>query len=223
MSYEAPIGQITVLIADDHTLFCEGLVMLLAQEEDMRVVGEATDGLQALRLAEALQPDILLLDIYMPGVGGLEILPRLRVKCPKTKVLILSGFPESEFIEKALQEGAKGCLSKTLSHKELARAIRATQSGEVWAERKVLTQVLESLRQKISGLTLPSSETQGTLTEREQEIVKWVVQGKTNKEIATQLGISAKTVQTHLSNVFNKLKISRRLQLLLHRIVDRTD
>lgn len=197
--------------------------MLLAQEPAISVVGEAADGLQAISLAESLQPDILLLDIRMPGLGGIEALPRIREKSPGTKVLILSGFPEDEFMVKALQLGAKGYLSKSLTHKDLVKAIRATYVGEVWAERKVLTEVLECLRQKVQEMNLSFSEMQEVLTDREQEIVRWVIQGMTNKEIAAKLKISDKTVKAHLSNVFSKLKISRRLQLALYRIVEQPD
>ena len=197
--------------------------MLLAQEPVISVVGEAADGLQAIRLAEALQPDILLLDIRMPGLGGIEALPQIREKSPGTKVLILSGFSEDELMIQALQLGAKGYLSKLLMHRDLIKAIRTTYAGEVWAERKVLSEVLESLRQKMQEKNLPLSDMQEALTDREHEIVKWVIQGMTNKEIATRLGISDKTVKTHLNNIFNKLKISRRLQLVLHRIVEQPD
>ncbi len=217
------MSPISVLIADDNTLFREGLRMLLAQEPVISVVGEAADGLQAIRLAEALQPDILLLDIRMPGLGGIEALPQIREKSPGTKVLILSGFSEDELMIQALQLGAKGYLSKLLMHRDLIKAIRTTYAGEVWAERKVLSEVLESLRQKMQEKNLPLSDMQEALTDREHEIVKWVIQGMTNKEIATRLGISDKTVKTHLSNIFNKLKISRRLQLVLHRIVEQPD
>ena len=217
------MGPITVLIADDHTLFREGLRVLLAQEPAISVVGEAADGLQAISLAEALQPNILLLDIRMPGLGGLDALPQIRKKSPETKVLILSGFSEDEFVVKALQLGAKGYLSKSLTHTDLVKAIRATYAGEIWAERKALTEVLESLCQKTQEMSWPLSEMQEALTDREQEIVRWVIQGMTNKEIAARLGISDKTVKSHLSNIFSKLKISRRLQLALYRIVEQLD
>ena len=215
------MGQITVLIVDDHALFREGLVMLLAQERDIQVVGEAADGLHALRMVEALQPDILLLDIRMPNVGGLEILPRIREKSPGTKVLILSGFSEDEYIAEALQYGAKGYLLKTATLTDLAKAIRAAHAGEIWADRRILTQVLEILVQKLHNVPFAKSPRRGDLTTREQEIVKQVIQGMTNKEIATHLGISEKTVKTHLRSIFRKLKISRRLQLLLTQIADR--
>jgi len=210
--------QITVLVADDHAVFREGLCMLLSQEPDMKVVGEAVDGHQAIAMAEALRPDIMLLDVRMPRLDGLKALPRIRLKSPETKILILSGFLEDDFIVEALQNGAKGYLVKTLSTGDLLKAIRATHAGEVWAERKVLAHLLDDLLQKVNPPKLPASEARMDLTNREQEIVKWATQGLTNKEIAARLGISDKTVKTHLGNIFSKLKISRRLQLLLHRI-----
>ena len=215
--------QITVLIADDHALFREGLVMLLSQQGDIQVVGEAGNATEVLNLAEALQPDILLLDIRMPDVSGLDVLPKIRAICPRTKVMILSGYSDVEVVVEALQKGAKGYLSKEITHKELTKAIRATYNGEIWAGRKLLTQVLESLFEKISDLQVPQAEMRDNLTDREQEVVKWVVQGRTNKEIGAELGISEKTVKTHLSNIFSKLKVGRRLQLLLYRITDHMD
>lgn len=217
------MDQITVLLADDHTLFREGLRMLLAQEQSIHVVGEAVDGLQAISLAEALQPDILLLDVNMPGLGGLEALPHIREKSSGTKVLILSGFSEADLMARALLLGAKGYLSKVLTSKELVKAIRTTYAGEIWAERKVLTEALESLRQKVEDASVPASDMREMLTDREQEIVTWVIRGMTNKEIAAELGISDKTVKTHLSHIFNKLKLSRRLQLTLYQLVDQTE
>jgi|SRR3990172_3791152 len=222
VKHEAPTPQITVLVADDHALFREGLRLLLAQDTRLMVVGEAADGLQALSLTESLQPDILLLDVRMPEVGGLEILPKLRAKCPLTKVLILSGFPEDDLVARALELGAKGYLLKTLTHKDLLKAIHATYAGEIWADRKVLTQILEGLRKKVHDLHGPLAETRESLTDREQEVVTWVMKGKRNKEIAAQLGISESTVKTHVGNIFNKLRVSRRLQLLLYRIADHT-
>lgn len=215
--------KFTVLIADDHSLFRAGLRKLLEQEEDIRVVGEATDGLQALMLAEALQPDILLLDIKMPNVDGLTVLPKIRAKSPKTKILILSGFVEDELITQALHHGVRGYLPKALTYPDLLKAMRATHAGELWVERKVIAQVLEGLLEKVTNLQAPLAETRKGLTDREDEVVKWVIQGNTNKEIAAQLGISEKTVKTHLSHIFEKLKVSRRLQLLLYQIVDQAD
>lgn len=179
----------------------------------MQVIGGAADGLQALHLAEALQPDILLLDVQMPKVGRLEILSNIRARSPRTNVLILSGVLEDAFIAEALLQGAMGYLLKTATQADLVKAIRTTHAGELWAQRKVLTQVLEHVRQRIRELQGPPLELQETLSDREREIVKWVMQGMLNKEIATQLGISEKTVKAHLRNIFRKLKVSRRAQL----------
>lgn len=202
-----------MLIAGNHALFREGLCLFLAQQEDMQVIGEAADALQALRLAEVLQPDILLLEVQMPRAGVLEILPNLRARSPRTNVLVLSGVLEDAFIAEALQQGAMGYLPETATHADLVKAIRTTHAGELWAQRKVLTRVLEHMRQQLKELSAPLLGLE-TLTDREREIVKWVMQGMMNKEIATQLYISEKTVKAHLRNIFRKLKISRRAQLL---------
>ncbi|MDE2059481.1 MAG: response regulator transcription factor [candidate division NC10 bacterium] len=214
--------RISVLIADDHARFREGIRALLAQAHDIQVVGEAADGPEALRMAEALQPDILLLDTQIPRLGGLGVLPQIHKTSPRTNVLILSECSEGEFASRALQQGAKGYLSKSRNHQDIVKAIRVTRAGEIWAERKVLAKTLEGLLQKTQGMNLSLSEMREALTDREQEIVKWVMQGMTNKEIAAQLGISDNTVKTHLGNIFGKLKVTRRLQLLLSRIVDHT-
>jgi len=194
--------------------------LVLSQEESIQIVGEATDGKQSLIMTEALQPDILLLNVRLPEMNGLDALPKIRAKSPGTKVLILSSYPEDDFIVEALRRGAKGYLSKTLTRADIVKAIRVTHAGELWTERKMLTQTLESLLQKANSVA--PQRPREALTDREREIVKWVIQGMTNKEIAAQLGISDKTVKTHLSNIFGKLKLSRRLQLLLYRIVDHT-
>lgn len=214
---------IRVLVVDDHTLFREGLCMLLAAEDGIQVIGGAADGLQALSMAGTLQPDIMLLDIKMPDVNGLQVLHKLRTTSPRTKALILTGFLDYELIAGALGGGAKGYVMKTAQPPELVKAIRSVQAGEIWAERKVLAVFLEGLLQKVSNLNRPLSEMREALTDREHEVVQWVIQGMTNKQIAARLGISEKTVKTHLSNVFRKLNVSGRIELLLYRLVERAD
>jgi RNA polymerase sigma factor (sigma-70 family) len=208
------MDSITVIIADAHALFRQGLGRFLARQENIQVVAEAEDDLQLLSRAEALQPDILLLDVRIPKIGGLEVLANIRARSPRTKILILADFFTEDFIASALQHGAQGCLLKAARPTELVRAICATQSGELWAPRKLLTRLLENLRQRIDELQGSLSAMREALSDREQEVVLWAMQGMTNKEIAAQLGISAKTVKTHLQNVFRKLKVSRRVQLL---------
>jgi DNA-binding NarL/FixJ family response regulator len=215
--YFRRMDSITVLIADAHALMRQRLSRFLMQQHDIQVVGEATDGRQVLSGVEALQPHILLLDPRMPMLGGLTVLPHIRAKSPRTKTLFLTDFFEEEFIARALQRGAQGCLLKTAPATELVKAIRTIYAGELWAQRKLLTRVLENLCQRIDELQGYLSWVREVLTAREREIVTWAVEGMTNKEIATQLGISDKTVKTHLQNVFRKLKVSRRVQLLCFR------
>jgi DNA-binding NarL/FixJ family response regulator len=208
------MDSITVVIADAHALFRRGLGKFLTQQDDIQLVGEAADGLQLLSRVEALQPDVLLLDVRMPKMGGLEVLASIRARSPRTRILILADFFAEEFIARALRHGAHGCLLKTARPAELVRAICTTHSGELWVPRKLLTRLLENLRQRMDELQGSLSAMREVLTDREQEVVIWAVRGMTNKEIATQLGISAKTVKTHLQNAFRKLKVSRRGQLL---------
>jgi DNA-binding NarL/FixJ family response regulator len=183
------------------------------QQKDIQVVGEATDGLLVLNRVETLQPHILLLDLQMPKMNGLEGISRIRAKSPRTKILILADGFEEEFIARALQDGVHGCVLKTAPPTELVKVIRVTYAGEFWVPRRLLTQVVEGLRQRVEELQGAPSELAEVLSDREHEVVMWAVQGMTNKEIATQLGISEKTVKTHLQNVFRKLKVSRRIQL----------
>jgi DNA-binding NarL/FixJ family response regulator len=206
-------SPVTVLIASEHALFREGLRLALGQQEDMQVIGEAADGPQTLRLAEALQPDILLLDVQQPQAGELEILAPLRARSPRTHVLILAGGLDEAFIVEALQQGAMGYLLKTATPRDLVKAIHAIHAGELWVQRRVLTEVLQHMRQMLREIQGLPAELQETLTDREREIVTWVIRGRTNKEIATQLAISEKTVKAHLRNIFPKLKVSRRAQL----------
>jgi len=219
----SPPGPIRVLIADDHALFREGLALLLALEPDIRVVGQAADGLETLRMAETLQPDILLLDIRMPEADGLAAVPKVLKRSPKTKILIVSGFLEEDLLVEALQHGAKGFIAKTSTHSDLVKAIRAAHAGEIWAGRRALAQLLESLLQRANGLQGSLSATRSILTDREHEVVQYVIQGMTNKEIAPKLNVSEKTVKTHLSNIFRKMKVSRRVELLLYRFVTPAD
>jgi DNA-binding NarL/FixJ family response regulator len=209
---------ITIFIAEAHVVLRQGVKRFLVQQQDMQVVGVATDGRQVLRRVEALHPDILVLDLRLPKLGGLAGLPSLRAKSPRTRILFLTDVFEEEFLARALQVGAYGCVLKTALPTELVKAIRATHAGELWAPRKLLTQVVENLRRRMTEGEGSLSVMWGTLTDREQEVISWAAQGMTNQEIATQLGISAKTVKTHLQNVFRKLNVRRRIHLSRFRL-----
>jgi DNA-binding NarL/FixJ family response regulator len=143
---------ITVFLAEADVLQRQRLSKCLAQQADLLVVGDAADARQVLSGVEALRPHILLLDIWIPKVGGLEGLPRIWAKSPTTKILILAEFFEEEFISRALQQGVHGCVLKTALPTELVKAIRATHAGELWAPRKLLTQVVETLCQRMDEL-----------------------------------------------------------------------
>jgi DNA-binding NarL/FixJ family response regulator len=214
------VEPIRVLIVDDHALFREGLRLLLEKEPDIRVVGEAADGAQAVEQTEAHKPDVVLLDVLMPEVSGLDVLPRIRDKSPDTKVLIVTGFLEPNFIAAALSGGVRGYVLKTVPPATLVKAIRAVQAGEIWAERRILTMFLDRLLEKVNDRRRLAPEAQEPLTAREREIAEWVIQGMRNREIAARLQISEKTVKTHLSNIFRKLNVNRRVELLLSRLGD---
>jgi DNA-binding NarL/FixJ family response regulator len=207
-----PHNPITVLIAFEHALFREGIRLFLAEQPDLEFAGEAAERLQLLHLMEALRPDVLVLDLEMPA-GGLEILPALQARSPTTKVLLLSARLGDDSLSEALQRGAHGYLPKAATHRELLRAIRSLASGELWAPRRLLTQVVEQLRQRITTQGPPPALRE-PLTPREREVVQGVLQGLINREIAAQLGISEKTVKTHLSHVFRKMSVRRRVDLL---------
>ncbi len=204
---------ITVLIADAHTLLRRMLRRFLAQQRNIRVVGEAANSRQVLSRMEALQPHILLLGVRMPKLEGLKVLPRIRAKSPHTKILLLADAFEEDFIASALQDGVHGCVLTTISPTVLAKVICTIHAGEFWVQRKLLTQVVGHLRQRVDELEGSQSKLLDVLSDREHEVVIWAAHGMTNNEIATRLGISAKTVKTHLQNVFRKLKIRRRVQL----------
>jgi DNA-binding NarL/FixJ family response regulator len=205
---------ITVLIAVEPALLRAGLRLILAPHEDLQVVGEAADGPQGLNLVEALHPDILLLDLQLPEGGGLALLPQLHARSPRTGILLLSKLLDDAVIAEALRQGAKGYVPKTATPAELLKAIRTTYAGELWVRRALLTQVVEQLRHQVQAQQGPLVLRPETLTAREHEIVRGVQQGLTNKEIAAHLGISAKTVKTHLHVIFRKLQVRRRVQLL---------
>jgi DNA-binding NarL/FixJ family response regulator len=175
------MDPITVLIADAHALVRRRLSGSLAQD-DIRVVGEAADDRQVLSRVEVLQPHILLLDVRLPRLGGLTGLSKIHAKCPRTKILVLIDFFDEELIVRALQHGAEGCVLKTILAMELIKAVRTIYAGEFWAQRKLITRVVGTLRQQIDDLQAPLSWLREILTTREQEVVTWVVEGMTKKE-----------------------------------------
>ncbi len=207
--------QIRLVIADDHRLFREGLVELLRREEAIEVVGEAANGREVLKALEEFHPDVLLLDLFMPEMDGLDVLPQIREHNSSTKVLILTGYFDQELVFRSLWEGARGYLQKNVSSAELLKAIRAVHAGEAWIERGVMGHLLEELPRQENRVNKKSQSAQ-LLSQREAEVARFVAEGLSNKEVADRLFISEKTVKSHLVSIFRKLHLRHRLQLALY-------
>ena len=210
--------QIRVVIAENHRLFREGLCMILKREEGIQIIGEAVNGLQTINVVTDLKPDVVLLDIRMPEIDGIQVIPSIRYKSPKTKALMLTGTMDEDRIFKSLKVGAKGYLSMDSSASDLAKAIKAVQRGELWVERKLMSKFFESEAANNSSGGNPRKKTFEGLTPREQEVLRHLAAGLSNKEIAEDLFISEKTVKSHLNSIFRKLKVTRRLQAILYAI-----
>jgi DNA-binding NarL/FixJ family response regulator len=211
-------GQIRVVIADDHRLFREGLRLILRQEKGIKIVGEAATGPQTIHVISELKPDIVLLDITMPEMDGIQAIQPIREKSPKTKPLMLTASMDEAIIFKALKAGAKGYLSKDARISDLIRAIHAVHQGELWIERKLMARFFDEEAVADPGEEDQHLRTKGGLTPREQEVLRVLTTGSTNKEIGEALFISEKTVKTHLNSIFRKLNVTHRLQAILYAI-----
>jgi DNA-binding NarL/FixJ family response regulator len=214
----ADMDQIGVLIVDDHTLFRKGIRQMLEVEEDVRVIGEAATGQDALEQARALMPDVILMDIKMPGMDGVEATRILRREMPHVGIIFCTMFEDDEFVFAGLKAGGRGYILKESDPDTMLRAIRAVAQGESLLSPTVAQKVLHQFA------ALPGEEPAGKaplsddLTQREFEVLGLVGQGLSNKEIARQLGISEKTVKNHISNIFSKLHVCDRTQAVLYAI-----
>ena len=206
---------ITILVVDDHTLFRRGLISLLGQEDGVKVVGEAADGSDALRIAEALQPDLILLDNHMPGVTGVALLPALRQVTPASRVLMLTVSEDEEDLSAALRNGAQGYLLKTIDGEDLAAALIRTMRGESVVSPEMSHKLLNALRNG-GGAASPAKpepdKDAPQLSPREIDILKQLTRGASNKEIARILGIAEPTVKIHVQHILRKLNLSSRVQ-----------
>ena len=208
---------IRIVIADDHPIFRDGLRRLLESESDLKVIGEASDGLEAVKLARQLKPDILLLDLAMPRQPGLEALRELSsgpVSNP-VRVILLTAAAEKKQIVEALQLGARGVVLKDSATQLLLKSIHTVMAGEYWVGRESVSNLVQYLRNLVQSSEGDARQKKFGLTPRELEIVSAVVAGYSNKEIAEYFKISEDTVKHHLSNIFDKLGVSTRLELAL--------
>ena len=209
--------SIRILIADDHPIFRDGLRRLLETEPGLKVVGEAADGAEAVKLSRQLRPELLLLDLAMPRMPGLEALKELTSGggSGPLRIILLTAAAEKHQIVEALQLGARGVVLKDSATQLLMRAIRTVMSGEYWVGREPVSNLVQYLRTLVQTTAQEAKQKKFGLTPRELEIVSAVVAGFANKEIAEHFKISEDTVKHHLSNIFDKLGVSTRLELAL--------
>ena len=209
---------VRVVLADDQALMRMGFRMVLEAEEDITVVGEASDGTSALAQAKALHPDVILMDVRMPGMNGIEATERIAQECPGTRVLILTTFDLDEYAFAGLRAGASGFLLKDTRPTELAEAIRTVASGEAVVSPRITQRMLEMFATSLpnSGTPAQASDPRiDSLTPREKEILVLMSQGMSNAEIAEHLVVSATTVKTHVGNVLAKLDVRDRVQAVV--------
>jgi two-component system, NarL family, response regulator LiaR len=203
---------IGVLIVDDHAVVREGLRTFLELQDGIAVVGEAGDGEEAVRRAEALNPDVVLMDLVMPRLDGVGAMRELRRRLPATRVIVLTSFADDERLLPAIQAGAAGYLLKNVAPTELARAVRAAHAGEALLDPVVAARLVDAIAQP------PGEPAPERLTRREQEVLSLIARGFSNKRIALELGIAEKTVKTHVGHVLAKLGVTDRTQAAVHAV-----
>lgn len=204
--------KIKVFIVDDHTLVRDGIRALLALSADIEVVGEAGNGREALKEVERLVPDVVLMDLAMPVMGGIDAMRRIRKNFPNTKVLALTQYDDSDYVIPVIEAGARGFVTKMAAFSELTTAIQAVYRGDSYLSPVAATAIVEECQQKAGGEREKNALEQ--LTDREREVLKLVVEGHTAREIADLLVVSPKTVEWHKTSLMNKLNIHNKTDLI---------
>lgn len=207
------MARIRILVADDHAVLRAGLKVLIGQQPDMAVVGEAADGDEAVRRAHELRPDVALVDLTMPGIGGIKAIERIRQECPETRVLVLTMHDVPAYLRSALAAGASGYVVKRAADSELLSAIRGVHRGRTVLDPSLAARVVQSGLGR-RGPTSVGSGAPAPLSPREVEVLDLVAQGYTNQQIADRLQLSVKTVETYRSRLVEKLGLRSRADLV---------
>jgi DNA-binding NarL/FixJ family response regulator len=202
---------IRILLVDDHALVREGTRRLLETENDVQVVAEASSGEEAVEVARSLQPDIAVMDIAMPGIGGIEATRAIKKYCPETAVLILSAYDDEPYLLALLDAGAAGFLLKNVHGQELIQAIRAVARGESLLQPSIA----EKMMRRLSARPDTTMRSTNLLSEREFEVLRLAARGLPNKEIAARMSLSIRTVHSHLANIFMKMQVGSRTEAVL--------
>ena len=201
--------KVRILLADDHALFREGLAGIIASQPDLEVVGEANDGLEAFVKAQELKPDLILMDVQMPGMDGLEATRQIKEALPQTRIIVLTVRDDDEKLFEALKNGAQGYLLKEIRAQDLLLILRGAMKGDAAISPSLAGRVLAEFR-RLSNYGFVEKEDDSGLTEREQQVLARAAQGATDKEIAEALMISLNTVKTHMRNILSKLQVGTR-------------
>jgi len=206
------MDSLRILIADDHPLFRKGMRTLLTATAETEVIGEATTGQEVIELAATLQPDVILMDLQMPGVNGIEATRQILQTSPHIRILVITLFEDDASVFSALRAGARGYVLKDTKEEEMVRAIRAVGSGEAIFSPSIATRLMDFFAAPRPAVP---KEIFPTLTEREREILQLIARGSTNHDIARQLALSVKTVNNYVSNIFSKLQVADRAQAII--------
>jgi two-component system NarL family response regulator len=216
--HAAAAERIRVLLVDDHALFRRGLLLVLESEDGIEVVGEADDGEEAIRKAEELAPDVVLMDVRMPRVSGIEATRRLAESLPTTRIIVLTVSDEEDDLYEAIKAGASGYLLKEISIEEVADAVRAVMQGQTLISPSMASKLIAEFANLSKVASQRSSVPAPRLTDRELGVLRLVAQGLTNREVAEQLYIAENTVKNHVRNILEKLHLHSRMEAVLYAV-----